>query len=205
MKFTQVTKRLVSIGGGALLVFGAIVIYVFLIQPIDKDTQEMHALLLSQEVLLETQKSAIEQAEKLIKEYEGERRLQDVVSEALPEDKEVASAVAQIGGLAAQSGLRLQALTIAVSGNREILENESDPSENAAPRSLVKPIGSVRMTVSAKGTYEDLKHFLENVENNLRVFDVERVSFTPPGRDETGKLGTEYSFSFDVVTYYQGA
>lgn len=202
----QITKRLMSMMIGVLLVFGAAVVYFNLIQPADQEAQSLKSELYSKESVLETQKAAIEQVEKLIKEYEGEGKLQDLISQALPTKAELASAMAQIAGLITNNGLKLKSLAFGVSG----IENVALAGEEGAQGlSLVKPIGAIRIQASFSGSYEDGKRLIENIENNLRIFEVVDFGFTPPGKekgstDPKAKI-PDYTYGLTVVTYYQGS
>jgi Tfp pilus assembly protein PilO len=163
MRIKQITKRLISMIGGTLFVVGAIAMYSLFIQPADEETQFMKADLINQESILEIQQSAIAQVEKLIKEYEGGGNLQDTISEALPFSPELASVLAQIGGISRINGIVLHSVRFSVSGNQNIAVEES----SAIGSNLIRPVGSVNIEASLEGGYEDLKKFIATLENNL--------------------------------------
>lgn len=191
------------------LVVSAIVVYFDLTLPANDVAQGIRSEVFSRENFLERQSAAITQVENLIKDYQGEGKFQDTISLALPPEPELSGALAQIHGIIVNNGLTVGGLSFSVSANQNL--KGADSGKNSRSGGFVKPIGTVRIQASMSGTYEDLKRFFENLENNIRIFDVTDVSLTPPAKT-SGKEGEKtsgkgspgaYFFNASLVTYYQ--
>ena len=197
----QATKRFVSILGSMMLVVGAFVTYFYFIQPIYEEAQVLKAEIFARQNFIDRQRSAIEQVSALIKTYQGERGLQDVISMALPLEPDRAGALAQIYGIPTNERLDVSSVSFAVSGARRSLDGTSPVGAG-----LIKPLGNLRVTVQFRGAYEDFKRFLEIIETNIRIFNVESVSISPAAEaDAEGETVNVNSFTFSVnlMTYFQ--
>lgn len=69
------------------------------------------------------------------------------------------------------------------------------------PRSNVS-IKDFPLTMNVNGTYETFKTFLRDLEHNLRIIDVEDLSFSAPG-SATGNKTPTVDFLIKAKTYYQ--
>jgi len=81
----------------------------------------------------------------------------------LPEGKDVPGIVAMLDTMAAQSGFAVT--KVSLSHTEQPIEKKPD----------LFPI-LISMSIDG-GTYQNLKQFVEKIENNLRVLDVESLSF----------------------------
>ena len=64
---------------------------------------------------------------------------------------------------------------------------------------VIRPIGNMTFQVRVIGTYGDFQNFLQNLETNIRIFDVRSISIDPlakPNQDF-------YGFDLAIITYYQ--
>lgn len=60
-------------------------------------------------------------------------------------------------------------------------------------------IAELPLSLQVTGSYEALKNFLGDLEKNLRITDVENISFSSP----SGKNKNEFQFSLTLKAYHQ--
>lgn len=70
------------------------------------------------------------------------------------------------------------------------------------PKSNVS-IKDFPLTMNVNGTYETFKTFLRDIEHNLRIIDIEDLSFSAPGGVTAGNKSSTVDFSIKAKTYYQ--
>ena len=73
------------------------------------------------------------------------------------------------------------------------------PPVRPSRASLAEPIGSLRVLVRMKGTYEQLKEYVSDLETNIRLIDVQTL------RIEGGGIAGQESLIYNLVldVYYQ--
>lgn len=194
----QTTKRFVSVVAGLMFLVGALLIYLNFIRPAREEILALKTQILSKESFIKTQQSTVTQVEKLIKDYQAEegQQLQDVVSQMLPLEADIAGALVQVSGILENNGLASTSLSFSISVPR-IQVGRGDTRVGAA--SLVRPLSAIRVSAKFSGTYAKLKEFLTMIETNIRVFNVETVSVAPP-RDRRESI---YTYTATLVTYFQ--
>lgn len=210
----QTSKRFYSMIAGLVFLAAALIVYFEFIQPAYDEAQSAKSSYAAEQTFISAQQTTIKQVEDLISSYEGQSRVQDAVSSALPTEEDVAGAVAQLYGLATQSALSLQSLSVVV--NVAPISQQAQlalPSAAAAGplsfQSLEKPVGTIAIQMKLSGQYENLKQFVSLLGTNIRIFDVKTLSVEPvisPQGTGPGKVPaqTTYNFSLSVTTYYQG-
>ena len=134
----------------------------------------------------------------------------------LPEQVEIEEFFSSMEALVLKNGLILASLNIN-SGELELKENKitnenenkEDTSSSSSARDqrkfykteeakaeindLSEKIGKIHITMSIIGTdYDGLKNLLQAIENNLRLMDMENISWSPDGN----------STNLQLVTYY---
>ncbi|OGY47418.1 MAG: hypothetical protein A3J65_00100 [Candidatus Buchananbacteria bacterium RIFCSPHIGHO2_02_FULL_45_11b] len=107
----------------------------------------------------------------------------------LPAGKDFSGLFAQLQGLAEENNFLLSGLTIS-----ELPDAAAAAAEQKKPASsAVKKLSiSVNLMGGKTTGYENLKSFLSSLEQNLRLFDVEAVYFTPQSS----------KYSLTLLTYY---
>ena len=185
------TKRLVSLVGALVMVFAALIIYFNLTVPEYGNANTIRADVLSRQQLVTEQKGAIDQVQKLIADYQGKGAVQDVVSLSLPLKLDQSGVLHQIQSMASLNKLSLQSLSISA----PVAQNAGGVQSAA----VIRPIGNMTFQVRVIGTYGDFQNFLQNLETNIRIFDVRSISVDPlakPNQDF-------YGFDLAIITYYQ--
>jgi len=88
------------------------------------------------------------------------------VSRIIPSDPDIPGLFVQIDAIASKNKMLLHSVDTAVDEKN------------------VTPLGrkSIRISISVEGgDYNSFKQFLSDLERSLRLFDIQQVSFTPPG------------------------
>lgn len=195
----QSAKRLISLIGSIALIFGALVVFVNFIRPAYQSAQQAKGEVVSREVFLQNQRTAVEAVRNLIAAYEGEGDFAEVVALALPESHDQAQVVHQLGRLAAANQLTVQNIALEDRGASTAPVSARGTRAVSDSSAIVRPLGSLAVDMRMAGTYENWRTFLENVETNLRIMNVETVAVTPVGPSDENF----YLFDMSVVAYYQ--
>jgi Tfp pilus assembly protein PilO len=182
------TYRLISILGSIGLLIGSVVVYSNFAVPTYSDIQILKDKQLANKNLLNDQKDAINAVNKLSAQYQSLTDIQNSIAMVLPSREEVPSVVQQIQGIAGVSGMTVTGLSL-----------QYPPIKAVAKDSLVKPVNIVRITVKFIGDYRNLKTYLEGLEANIRLMDVNSISID--GGGVPGKTALNYSLIIDA--YYQ--
>lgn len=116
------------------------------------------------------------------------------LEEALPVELNTIRLNQLITKLGSDSGATLGELSIlskgddVVAGNRELLKN---------PFGVERAVQKINISISATGNYEQLKSFLQKLENNARIMDVNSIEFAS---NQDGLL----ELQINVNVYYLG-
>lgn len=143
----------------------------------------------TEEKLAETQK-AIEAIQQLKEKYASLTELKNNLSLMLPEEEHLPLAINQLQTLAAQHNMSVQSLIV------EYVHPKKNPLQSA---STTRPMHTLRLDMRLIGTYDDMKGFLEAVQNNVRVMDVDNFKINGGGSHSSSQL----EHSLVVHTYYQ--
>ncbi len=184
---------------GLVFLVAAIVVYIEFIEPVYQDTQELKAKELGHEKFLNSEKQAIEKIQNLISAYQGAGDLRQVVSLSFPEKEDVVGALAQIYGLAQESGLSLQLVSATAGGG---IQKPAGEGKTGSPAPL-KPVGISAMQMKLVGSYDNLKVFLSRLETNIRIFDLRSLTIQSNAAPAGKLVQTTYIYDLSVATYYQ--
>ncbi len=191
---------------GLVLIVASLMIYFQLISPAYDETQTIKSQKISHGLLLSNEQSAIKKVQDLISAYQSQGQIQNAVSLSLPATEDIGGGLAQIYGIAKNSGLALQSVSISLLGIRSASggagAGQGAAAKSTSQFSLQRPIGSVVFSVRLTGSYEGLKDFLHLLETNIRIFDVENLSINPAGAS-TGVPTGIFNYDLSVATYYQ--
>jgi Tfp pilus assembly protein PilO len=191
----QSSKRLTSIGLALLFAIVALVVLLELVEPAYASFQTLKGELAGEQAFLATETQAVAQAQTLVNQYQGQSQSAQTAALAVPTGEDLAGALAQIYGLAANNGIVIQ--TVGISA--PTLQAQSAASSST---DLVQPLGTLTFQLSAIGSYESLKSFLSGLATNVRIFDVQSLSISP-GAGTPGTSGDIFNYSITVATYYQ--
>jgi Tfp pilus assembly protein PilO len=203
----QETKRLSSLIIAALILAAALVTYFEFIVPAYTNLESVKGQEESEKILYANESQIVSQGKSLLATYESDASSSQAVAMALPVGQDVSGALAQIYGIAANTGVTLQGTSISV----QAVATPGDAGDGqiasaAAAGSVIQPTGTVSLHVSGSGSYESFKNFLEGLETNIRIFDVTSISLQPAGTAATKTQAANpdmFNYSLTVVTYYQ--
>jgi Tfp pilus assembly protein PilO len=183
------TKRAASLLLTAVLFIASLFAYATLVRPEYNTVTLLRGELVSKTEFLTKQQAAIDGVQKLLAQYQGVARLSDSLSMALPSKENVSSILSQITAIAQSSGVAVQSVGITYL-----------PLKPAnASISLARGIGTLRLNIEMAGSYASLKRFLQSLETNIRVMDIQNLTINPVGRSDQDIFG----YSLNVDTYYQ--
>ena len=168
----------------------AFIIFFQLIEPTYGDLETLKGQELESRNLLANEQNVVGAVKKLLGQYESEGDAANGLALAMPSGPNVASAVAQIYGIATNSSIAIQSMTLSTPS--VLLRSQSGDAAQ-----VVRPAGTFSIQISSTGSYEDLKNFLSQLETNIRIFDVTGFSLQPAAK------GDLFNYTFTVATYYQ--
>lgn len=156
---------MISLLLAAFFLVSALVIYGVFIKPEYELVITLRAALAGKLRLLKEQERIITSVQNLLAQYEGAARIQEGVSLALPEGEEGAAIFNQINALVSGNGLRLLSFDLA-----------NLPARPAPAESLiVEDLGVLEAALRLSGSYANFKKFIEGIETNIRLMDVETI------------------------------
>lgn len=184
------TKRALSLLLSAGLLVGALAVYAGLIRGEYARIQELRGILAAKTRIFEEEKRDIDQVKLLIDRSQGSSaKLEESLSQSLPQEEMVSSVLAQINAVTQSNGLALQGFGVSY------LPIAPSPIK----RSFAKNIGTLRLDLKLAGQYLSAKNFLTDLEKNIRVMDVRELKM-----ESVTKTGTDLlNYSLVVDTYYQ--
>ncbi len=181
-----------------------------LIQPTYGDLQTKKGMQLSDQSFLTNEQQVVNQAKTLISQYESESQAQNNLGLAMPTGPNVASALAQVYGVATNNGVTISAISL---GPPTIsLQSQAQAAGaggSLTPNQILKPMGTFSIQLTATGSYESMKNFLAQLETNLRIFDLTSLSLQGAATPSTNGKGAAaatpdlFTYSFSIGTYYQ--
>ncbi len=196
----QSTKRLLSSALALIFIVAAFIIFFSLIKPVYEDAQRMKGEEMSRKLFVDNQKKVVEKIKKLINDYKGEEKIQEVASLVLPSNPDVAGALAQINNLAKVNNLNPQGFSITVPSLQNIAPTQSSKGEQAGIAAMIsRPVGLLNIQTRLSGSYGDFKTFLKQLETNIRILDIKNLQMGQAGKPNQDV----YSYDITVVTYYQ--
>lgn len=174
-----------SLLAGSGILIASLAGYATYLRPAYDEVSALRGTLIAKQNLFEEKKQAVDKVESLIKQYQGAGRLQDVVSMSLPQSEEVSSVFNQLQAIAGTNGLSVQVFNVQPLSTK--------PSE----KSLVKPLGTLRLSLRLAGNYNAFKEFVRGLETNIRAMDVVSIKVESAGK------GDFFMYTVVADTYYQ--
>ncbi len=163
----------------------------------------------AQQQLLTTLTATVKQAQQLVASYGTDTSGAAGIALALPAGQDAAGALAQVGGIAAADGLTVTSIAVSTPVIRTQQASAAAAAAAGSASSTMqnaKPAGSFSLRISTNGSYENFKSFMADLENNIRLFDIQSVSIQPAAAAAgKGKAVSVDYFTYNIVvqTYYQ--
>lgn len=180
------TKRLISVLASLGFLIGAIVVFSSLVLPAYRNVQQLRGEKKSLETVIKEEEQLVTTANRLLAEYQSAANLQNSLSLILPREEALPGIVNQVQGIAKSAGVTIEGMNV-----------ENLPLEHSRTSSIIEPVGSFKATIRVKGSYEALKSYVQSLETNVRIIDVDSMALS--GGGAAGPL------TVDLVlrTYYQ--
>jgi len=180
------TKRLFSILVSFGFLIGAIILFSSLVVPEYGEIQKLRGEKKAIDAVAQEEEQLVTTASRLLNEYQDAADLRDNLSLVLPREEALPGIINQIHGIAKVTGVAVEAINV-----------ENLPLEYSKTSSIIEPVGGFKVTVRTRGNYESLKSYIQSLETNVRIIDID--SFVVSGGGGTGPLTT----NLVIRTYYQ--
>jgi Tfp pilus assembly protein PilO len=196
------TKRILSAALSLIFIFLAFIIFAMLIKPSYEETQKLRADVLNRQNFIQNKKSLTEQFKKLVSQYDSQEKAQENISLILPQNPGVGEALTQINGLLDLNHLSVLSFNI----NKPLLQSYSSSNTNSTSTQVIKPLGTIDINFKVVGNYSDFKNFLNQLETNIRIFNVKTLNISPvvvASGDKNQIQNKTLSYDISITTYYQ--
>jgi Tfp pilus assembly protein PilO len=180
------TKSSISILLAGILFIGALVVYGNFIKPLYFEIKNLQAEKQAKQQQRDEYQTISDHTQKLISSYQNYADLQKTISLSFPSNPEIPQIINQINGLAIQSGLTLKSFD-----SRELALN---PSASF----LIGAKGTIRTNIRLSGRYEAFRSFLNKLENNIRIFQVNTISI-----EKASNIPNDFGYNLEVDAFYQ--
>ncbi len=143
----------------------------------------------------------------LAKKYDNSGNLEKLLL-ALPEDEDQSGLIVQMENLSSTNGLVLNSINFSKtagksSANKTAATGETgSSSDQLAAKAKSSTLETMSLSFELSGSVDSLNNFLKALESNLRIMDIQSISFKLGNRNEvTGE--EETSFLISLNTYYK--
>lgn len=191
-----------------LLLVAAFIVFFDLIQPAYGDLQKKKGQQLNNQNLFDNERVVVDQAKKLLSQYESVSQTKNDLSLAMPSGPNVANALAQLFGIAQNNSIMITNVSVSppAAAQRQGQQAKTNgTSTSLGVSQIIKPLGVLSFQIVGNGSYESFKSFLAQMETNIRVFDVTSLAVqaapTLPG--VKGGVQNFFTYTLTIVTYYQ--
>jgi len=149
---------------------------------------------------------AIDEAKKLVEGYQILLRDKSSISEEdrrnlekiLPDAVDVIQLIVDIDVLTRENNLEIESFDIPYVDREASMRTSASASKSGIKTQTGDPVGNAMLTIGMKGSYEDFKEFLYDVERSMMLVDV--VELRVQSSTGKNKDGTVY----DVIKYEVG-
>ncbi len=200
----QESKRLSSIIIAALIVAAALVVYIEFIVPTYTNLETVKGQVESEAAAYANEATLVSQVKSLLTTYQSDSSSSQTVAMALPVGRDISGALAQIYGIASNTGVTVSATAVSTQAVQAVAPSSAGGEDDAG--SIIKPTGTVSFQVNGSGSYEAIKNFLQGLSTNIRIFNVTAISLQPNVISATKTQAANsdmFAYTITVVTYYQ--
>ena len=167
----------------------------FVLLPKYKALNEAKQVLVEKQTEVSEKEAQLQGVRDLISDLKSKKEQLASLDEALPDAPRVPELLANVESLSLSSGLLMSNLQLTIpqrsSGDSKatpLVQGISGPLDN---------LGIVQVDLILKGKYVNLKTFLTNLEQNLRLMDILSLTFTPIQEENDAQ-----DFALKIQTYY---
>jgi len=181
------SKRLIGVSLSLIFLMGALFVFSAFILPTTDTIQQLRGEEVALGELYDTELERVEKVRQVFEQFGGISNLQDTLSLTLPVEEDIPSIINQVNGIAKTSGIIIDSINV------QLLSVRSTNQESA-----IRPIGTVRIILDVQGAYESIKLYLQSLETNVRIMDIQKLS-VQDGAEESQVL----RYNIIVDAYYQ--
>lgn len=224
IKFEQPSELLLIANRYVIVIMAVIILgilsagYFLLLSPkidnikvIKQETSDIEQRRVLNENLLTKIKQLQTEYDSLIQDREGQL---SKLLKVIPDDPQLAELFVMTERLAKQRGFELQSINIADNTNKENNRNVNAEEETEAAPGLKTLVIHTTLAYGSeagaegesgdleeetKTPYQVFKQYLDDLETNLRLMDIQAVNFGSLDPDLEGSI----NFNFDIITYYK--
>jgi Tfp pilus assembly protein PilO len=195
------TKRILSGILSLFFLFLAFIIFIYFIKPVYEETQNLRAEALQKENQLNKQKTLSREFQNLVEKYGDKKDVQEIFSLILPTNLAVGDALTQINGLLSQNNMSILSFNV----SRPLLQSLSSATSSG---NFLKPVGMFDISFKSFGSYEDFKNFLNQLETNIRIFNIKNLNISSiqvvqQPKQTLSPTVQKLSYDITVTAYYQ--
>jgi len=185
-------KRLLLILGSFGLLMTTLYLYINLLLPSyngANGVQELRGERESKKAIVENEAKAEAVIGSLIETYKskGLSKISDTFSLILPAKPDIPTLLNQLDGIS-----RIDNMTIDSTAFNFL-------ALKASKGTLIKPIGTVQMTLALHGKYQDLRAFVNDLETNIRLIDINSLKIDGGGVPNKDI----FNYNLEAYAYYQ--
>ncbi len=143
-----------------LLVATGYIFFSFILSEV-KDIQILRGERDAHEELLGKERSTIETVSRLLGEYQDIGDIRRNLSLVLPTEERIPDIIHQLQGISRTSDVTINSLEL------QIL-----PIRSRDQDAVIRSIGTVRVTISLFGAYENIRAYIGAIQTNIRIMDI---------------------------------
>ncbi len=173
----------------------------FLVYPKFQAVLSHREVAASKKLMSEDASSRLISIQELVADLEKKSKGLKTVDEALPEAPRIPELLVTLDYLAKQSGLSVESLQITLAPTLKTNKAGQDVSQVLRVETILSKTQNLevmQIDLALKGQYQNLKSFLGNVEQSLRLLDILTLVIGVPEE----KSGSQ-DYSLRMLTYYQ--
>lgn len=147
--------------------------------------------------ILEEKREILSKVNQLAKDYNSHKDEIKRIYYVLPSDQDIPNLIVQFEALALENGLILETLDFT---EKAAARTVARRGAAAIDEQSLKNYNILEVSLSIGGTYEAFKGFLKALEYNVRLMDIQSISFS----SSEGEVGSPiFTFDIELEVYYQ--
>ena len=178
-----------------ILILGFIAIVIFLDMPEIQGILDLRKNIKNEKELFLEKQDISAKVEKLREDYKANEENIKKVNYILPSDKDIPNLIVQLEALAFEGGMILENFDLSTTEERVVSRAAEVRTQEEVQ---IKDYQILVIDLKLIGDYSGLKRFLEAIEENMRLMDIESITLSP--QSEGALL---FDFEIIIKTYYQ--
>lgn len=146
---------------------------------------------------LDLRVSQLKKIERLVATIEHNTKL---TTQAVPEKDEIPVVMAMVQKISANSGVKISSFSYA--GLTNFSKPTAGVSQTKVSKKETSDFDAFRLNIALTGKYDNLKKFLENIEDSRRILTVSNFSYSLE-KTTTEVLGDNYTLKVLLTSYYK--